>query len=414
MNIFEEFNTLLVQQVGAKRGPITPAITASAAFGYQDAQEAEAIFSGESALPLYARMGNPTNAKLEAVATTMEGGVGAIATASGMGALAMVMTAFLGQSDKVLCIGGFFGGTYTLVNETMKRFGVKSYFCDVDDFDKIEEILIEGVQMVLCESVGNPNLKLPNLGKIGTLCQDYQTLFVVDNTLTPLIVRPFEAGADIVIYSSTKVLCGHSAALGGLAIFRWVGEGDEKLRGQKYQPLHPFIDKLQEKAMIGICKKRALRDFGMTANAFGSFLTLLGLETLALRIERINRSVELFARELSIALPDGYLLRHPTLKNHEHNARCQELYPDGCGSIVTLECPDKASAFRLLNRLQLVTQTANIGDNRTLALHMTSTIYRDFDTKTREILGVSDGLIRISIGLEDPNALVQDFLQAVL
>ncbi len=414
MNKFEEFNTLLVQQVGAKTGSIAPSIVASAAFGYQDAQEAEAIFAGEAALPLYARMGNPTNAKLEAVAAAMEGGVGAIATASGMGALAMVMTAFLKQGDEVLCIGGFFGGTYALVNETMKRFGVKSHFCDADDFGKIEEILAEGVQMVLCESVGNPNLKLPNLGRIGILCREYQTLFVVDNTLTPLIVRPFEAEADIVIYSSTKIISGHSAALGGLAIFRGVGEGDEKLRGQKYQPLHPFIDKLQEKAMIGICKKRALRDLGMTANAFGSFLTLLGFETLALRVERINRSVELFAGELSALLPDGYTLRHPSLATHEHHSRYQELYPDGCGSILTLEAPDKESAFGLLDRLKLVTQTANVGDNRTLALHMSSTIYRDFDAKTRELLGVSDGLIRISIGLEDPRVLVQDFVQAVL
>ena len=413
MKDFEHYNTLLVQSVGNKTGSIAPTLVPSAAFGYCDAEEAEAIFSGEAALPLYARVGNPTNAKLESIVATMEGGIGAIATASGMGALAMVLTAFLKQGDEILCIGGFFGGTYTLVNETMKRFGVRGHFCDVDDFKRIEEALQSGVQMVLCESVGNPSLKLPDLQRIGLLCTQYQTLFVVDNTITPLIVRPFEIGADIVIYSSTKIMCGHSAALGGIAVFRAVKESEDKLQQKKYQALHPIINKMKAKAMIAICKKRALRDIGMTANAFGSFLTMLGLETLALRVERINKSVEIFVEELSQALPKGYEIRHPSLATHEHHSRYETLYPDGCGTIVTLDCGSKEAAFLLLNRLTMVTQTANIGDNRTLALHMCSTIYRDFDEETRRFLGVTEGLIRISIGLEDPRALAKDFTQAV-
>ncbi len=295
----------------------------------------------------------------------------------------------------------------------MKRFGVRGHFCDVDDFKRIEEALQSGVQMVLCESVGNPSLKLPDLQRIGLLCTQYQTLFVVDNTITPLIVRPFEIGADIVIYSSTKIMCGHSAALGGIAVFRAVKESEDKLQQKKYQALHPIINKMKAKAMIAICKKRALRDIGMTANAFGSFLTMLGLETLALRVERINKNVEIFVEELSQALPKGYEIRHPSLTTHEHHSRYETLYPDGCGTIVTLDCGSKEAAFLLLNRLTMVTQTANIGDNRTLALHMCSTIYRDFDEETRKFLGVTEGLIRISIGLEDPRALAKDFTQAV-
>ncbi len=236
---------------------------------------------------------------------------------------------------------------------------------------------------------------------------------MVDNTITPLIVRPFEVGADIVIYSSTKIMCGHSAALGGVAVFRAVEESEDKLHQEKYQALHPIVNKMKAKAMIAICKKRALRDIGMTANAFGSFLTMLGLETLALRVERVNKSVEIFAQKLSDGLPDDYVVRHPSLSSHEHHLRYKALYPYGCGSIVTLDCGNKEAAFKLLNKLTLVTQTANIGDNRTLALHMGSTIYRDFDEETRKFLGVTEGLIRISIGLEDPEVLVEDFVQAV-
>ena len=413
MKNFEEFNTLLVQEAGSRRGAVAPSVVTSAAFGYADAEEAEAIFSGSVSLPLYARVGNPTNAKLEAIVSSMEKGAGAIATASGMGALAMVMTAFLQQGNTVLCIGGFFGGTYTLVNETMKRFGIKSRFCDVDAFDDIEAALKTGVEMVLCESVGNPSLKLPDLQRIGALCDSYQTLFVVDNTITPLIVRPLESGADIVIYSSTKIMSGHSAALGGIAVFRAVTDSD-KLSSGKYPALHPIIDKMKEKAMIAICKKRALRDFGMTANAFGSFLTILGLETLALRIERINRNVTVFSMLLKEKLPDGYEVRHPSLEGHEHHLRYKELFPDGCGSVVTLDCGSKASAFRLLDRLSMVTQTANIGDNRTLALHMGSTIYRDFDEEVRSYLGITEGLVRISIGLENPEKIAEDFIRAAM
>jgi O-acetylhomoserine (thiol)-lyase len=413
MKNFEYFNTLLVQAIGSKTGAIAPALVPSAAFGYSDAEEAEAIFSGDVALPLYARVGNPTNGKLEKVVAEMEGGTGAIATSSGMGALAMVLTAFLKQGDEILCIGGFFGGTYTLVNETLKRFGVKSRFCDVDAVDEIEAALESGIEMVLCESVGNPSLKLPDLARIGMLCEQYQTLFVVDNTITPLIVQPFEVGADIVIYSSTKIMSGHSAALGGIAVFRAVNESD-KLLTEKYETLHPIIKKMKEKAMIAICKKRAMRDIGMTANAFGSFLTMMGLETLALRVERINKSVETFAKILSEKLPEGYEVHHPSLSNHEHHLRYLDRYTDGCGTIVTLDCGNKEAAFRLLDKLTLITQTANIGDNRTLALHMRSTIYRDFDEETRRLLGVTEGLIRISIGLEDPMRVADDFIKAAL
>lgn len=411
MKNFEEYNTMLVQSIGSKKGAVAPEIVPSAAFAYASAAEAESIFCGEAPLPLYARVGNPTNAKLESVAAKMEGG--AIAASSGMGAMAMVMTAFLEQGDEILCIGGFFGGTYTLANETMKRFGVRSRFCSVDDFDEIKEALSDGVKMVLCESVGNPSLKLPDLGRIGELCERYGTLFVVDNTITPLIVRPLDAGADIAVYSSTKILSGHSAALGGIAVFRSVGDDGEKLLGEKYSALHPIIEKMKSKAMIGICKKRAMRDIGMSANAFGSFLTLLGMETLALRVERVNASVEIFAKNLQENLPDGFAVRHPSLADHEHHDRYLSLFPDGCGSIVTLDCKDKESAFRVLDSLELATLTANIGDNRTLALHMASTIYRDFDDETRRSLGVGEGMLRISIGLKDPELMAEDFLNAV-
>lgn len=407
---FEYFHTLLPQSIGSKSGAVAPTITPSAAFAYESAEEAEAIFKGDVSKPLYARMGNPTNAKLESVLCKIEDANSAIVTSSGMGAISMVLTAFLKSGDEVLCIGGFFGGTYALVNETMSRFGVASDFCDVDDFDKIKQKLKSGVAMVIFESVGNPNLKVPKIEKIITLCNKYNTLTMVDNTATPILLQPLKMGADIVVHSTTKNISGHSASLGGAALFRKVLK-DDKLKDDKYKHLAEIVEKMGEKAMLAITKKRALRDFGMTASAYSSFITLLGCETLSIRMERISKNTQIIANELHKKLKN-VSTRHPSIIDHEHYDRYKKIYPSGCGSLLTLDTGCSKSAFRLLNNTKLITQTANIGDNRTLALHMKSTIYRDFKESDLKFLGITDGLIRVSIGLENPEDIVNDFVQA--
>lgn len=407
---FDYFDTLLPQIVGSKTGAIAPTIVPSAAYGYESAQEADAIFSGEIQKPFYARMGNPTNAKLESVMSEIDGGVGAIVTSSGMGAISMVLTALLKSKDEVLCIGGFFGGTYALMKETLPRFGIKGDFCDVDDFEYIESKLQNGVAVVMVESVGNPNLKLPDLQKISDLCNNYNTILIVDNTATPLSVQPLKMGADIVVYSSTKNISGHSASLGGVALFNKV-EPSGKLNHEKYSHLQNIVQKLGERAFIGICKKRSMRDFGMSANAFGSFLTLLGIETLSLRMKKVLENIEKISSILDENLPKS-VVRHPSLSKHEHYQRYRSNYLMGCGSLMTLELGDQENAFKFLNATKLITQTANIGDNRTLALHMKSTIYKDFDEDALQILGITDGLVRVSVGLENPSDIANDLIEA--
>jgi len=207
-------------------------------------------------------------------------------------------------------------------------------------------------------------------------------------------------------------MSGHSAALGGVAVFRAVKEEGDKLLNEKYKDLHKIVNKMGKKAFIPICKKRAIRDFGMTANAFGSFMTMIGLETLSLRVERINQNVAKVAEILYDKFPEGVSVNHPCLPSSQDNARYKSDFPQGCGPLLSIDCGSKERAFALLNKLNLVILTANIGDNRTLALHMTSTIYSDFDEEARQFLGVHEGLIRVSIGLEDPEAVAKDFLQA--
>jgi O-acetylhomoserine (thiol)-lyase len=214
------------------------------------------------------------------------------------------------------------------------------------------------------------------------------------------------------MHSTTKNISGFAGPLGGAVVFRAVDPQRDILLNEKYAPLHKFVKKAGAKAFMAIFKKRALRDMGMTASAMSSYITMLGLETLALRVERINRSVAEVAMRLAAKLPEEITVNHPALSQSPDHDRYLSDFPQGCGPLLTLECGTKARAFALLDRLKMVIKTANIGDNRTLALHMASTIYRDFSEEDRRYLGVTEGLIRVSIGLESPDAIVEDFLQA--
>jgi len=409
MNKFENYCTEFVQSIGNKDGAVSPTITSSASFAYGSAENAEAIFNGTLKKPLYSRMGNPTTAKLESVIAQMDGGIGAVATSSGMGATTLACMSLLAAGDEIISIGGLFGGTYSLFNETLSRFGIQTSFFDVDAFEAIENAITDNTKIIFLESVGNPNMRLPDIKHIADIANAHNVAFIVDNTITPLSISPLKLGADIVIYSTTKIIAGNASALGGCAVFRALSEKDEKFTTPRYKFLENFIKKAKKMALIVNAKKRALRDFGMSANAHASYQTLLGLETLPLRVERIRQSVEEIVKALDRA---GLDINHPSLINHPHNKRYKEEFQNGCGTLFTIDMQTKERAYKFLNNSKLVTITANIGDSRTLALHMASTIYSDFDEETKQFLGISDGLIRISVGLENPKDIIEDFLKA--
>ncbi|QFR48682.1 O-acetylhomoserine aminocarboxypropyltransferase/cysteine synthase [Sulfurimonas lithotrophica] len=409
MNNFEEYCTQFVQTIGNKEGPVSPVITSSASFAYGDADTAEGIFSGSVKKPLYSRMGNPTTAKLENVMAEMDGGIGAVATSSGMSAVTLATMSLLSMGDEIISIGGLFGGTYSLFSETLTRFGIKTHFFDVDELEAIENTINENTKIIFCESVGNPNMRLPDIKKIANIANKYGVVLIVDNTITPLSLKPLELGADIVVYSTTKIISGNTSALGGCTVFRAINENDDKFKTQKYKDVHKFINKMGKMALIANAKKRALRDFGMSASAHASYQTMLGLETLTLRMDRIVKSVEIVAKELSKA---GIKVNHPSLASSEQNSKYKKLFSKGCGTLLTIDMGTKEDAFRFLNNSKIATLTANIGDNRTLALHMASTIYSDFNEEQKKFLGITEGLIRISIGLENPQDIIDDFIKA--
>ncbi len=409
MNHFEEYYTKFVQSVGSKEGAVSPTLVNSASFSYGTPEIAEGIFDGSIKKPLYSRMGNPTTAKLESIIAEMDGGIAAVATSSGMGATTLAVMSLLACGDEIISIGGLFGGTYALFSETLTRFGVKSHFFDVDALEDIQNAINEKTKIIFLESVGNPNMRLPDIKKIAQIANDAGIALIVDNTITPMSILPLALGADIVVYSTTKIISGNASALGGCVVYRAINESEDKFKSPRYQFLEKFIKNMGKMALIGNAKKRAMRDFGMSANANASYLTMLGLETLPLRMDRIIQSVEIIAKELD---KNGVNINHPCLTQHPHHARYLSDFTKGCGTLFTIDMGTKTKAFEFLNKTKLATLTANIGDSRTLALHMASTIYRDFDEETRKFLGITEGLIRISIGLENPQDIIKDFLES--
>lgn len=407
---YKEYFTRLVQDIGSKEGAVSPSIVNSASFGYKESKTAEAIFAGDVKKPLYARVGNPTSAKLESVMASIDGGVGAIATSSGMGAITLACMSLLEAGDEVISIGGLFGGTYSFFSETLSRFGIKTSFFDVDEIEAIANAITEKTKIVFLESVGNPNMRLADFKQIAHIANTSGVALMVDNTITPLSLRPLTLGADIVIYSTTKILSGNASALGGCVVYRAIKDEDEKFKTPRYAFLEKFIKKMGKAALIACGKKRALRDFGMSASAYNSQLTLLGLETLPLRLERVAKSVEEVVSKLYDA---GFDINHPSLPTHPHNDRYKEYFEIGCGTLFTIDLGSKERAFAFLDKLTLPVITANIGDNRTLVLHMASTIYSDFSKEEKEFLGITEGLVRVSVGLENPQDIVDDFIGAL-
>ncbi|MHC3995133.1 aminotransferase class I/II-fold pyridoxal phosphate-dependent enzyme [Thiomicrolovo sp. ZZH C-3] len=409
MNRFEAFTTQIVQGSGAKEGAISSVIANSAAFAYGDPETAEGIFDGSVKKPLYARVGNPTSGKLESLLAQMDGGVGAIATSSGMAATTLAVMSLLESGDEIISIGGLFGGTYSFFEETLKRFGIRTAFFDVDALEEVEAVINAKTKLIYLESVGNPNMRLPDIEAVAAIADAHGVALMVDNTVTPLSIQPLKLGADIVVYSTTKLIAGNASALGGAAVFRAIGEGKDKFKTPRYASIHKFIDKMGAMALIAVGKKRAMRDFGMSPSAFNSYLTMLGLETLPLRLDRIIGSVETVVHALKEA---GLNVNHPALRDHPHHDRYATQFGNGTGPLFTIDMGSAEAAYDFLRKSKLVTITANIGDTRTLALHMASTIYSDFGDSERAFLGITPGLIRVSVGLENPDDLIRDFIAA--
>ena len=389
-----------------EHGALHKPLHLSVAYGYRDARELAAVFQGKAKGSAYGRQGNPTAAALEAKVTGMEGGIATVAFATGMAAIGAVMLALLREGDHVVASQFLFGNTVSQFG-TLAGRGMPIAYVDATDVAGVERALTAATRMVFVETIANPRTQVADLARIGALCAERGILYVVDNTMTsPWLFRPKTVGAGLVVNALTKYIGGHGNALAGsvtdTGLFdwtRWPNIADN------YQTGAP--------ALWGITqlRKKGLRDWGGTLSAEQAHHIAAGAETLALRMERTCGNAQALAGFLA-AHPRVRAVHYPGLASHPQHALAQRLF-GRYGGLLSFELHDDVDCFDLLNRLDIVVSSSNLGDNRTLAIPVAQTIFWEMGAARRAEMGIAETLIRVSVGIEDRDDLIGDFAQAL-
>ncbi|HSV83376.1 MAG TPA: cystathionine gamma-synthase family protein [Ramlibacter sp.] len=374
-------------------------------YGYERVEDLVAVFQGDRSGYVYGRQGNPTTAALEAKVTLMEDAVGTVSFATGMAAIVSTMTALLQRGDHVVASRFLFGNTASWFN-TLQQLGCEVTLVDATDAANVEQALRPQTRMVFVETIANPRTQVADLAGIGRLCQPRGIVYIVDNTLTtPHLFRPKAVGATLVIHSLSKGICGHGNALGGsvsdTGLFDW----------SAYPNMLPAYRKGAQ-ANWGLLqiRKKGLRDLGGTLSAEHGHRIAAGAETLTLRMERTCANALALARWLEAA-PLVAKVHYPGLASHPEHARAQELF-GGFGGLLSFETVEGVDPNDVLNALQLVIKSSHLGDNRTLALPAARTIFWEMGEQMRQSMGIAESLIRVSLGIEATQDLLDDFEQA--
>ena len=392
---------------GTPHGAIHEPIHSSVQYGYDRVEDLIGVFQGTLKNAFnYARQGTPTTAALESRLTRMEEGVGTVCFATGMGAITALMLTLLRSGDHLVSSRYIFGNTHSFIG-TLAGLGVSTSLVDAGSVDAVRAALRPETRMVFVETIANPGTQVPDLAAIGTLCRERGLLYVVDNTVTsPALFRPRDVGAGVVVNSLTKTIAGHGAALGGALtvtdVFDW---GAYPNIFAAYRAADPSQQGLQQ------IRKKGLRDMGAALSSEHAQLISLGTETLALRVQRSSATALRLARWLE-AHPRIAAVRYPMLESHPQHAIARALF--GAGSwLLAFELRDAALLLPVLNRLELPVKATGMGDNRTLIIPVAPTIFWAAGAEARAAMGIADGLVRLSVGLEDADDLIADFEQAL-
>ncbi len=391
---------------GVEHGALHKPLHVSVAYGYKDARDLAAVFQGRTQGYVYGRQGNPTSAALEAKITRMEGGIASVSFATGMGAIGATMLALLREGDHVIASRFLFGNTVSMFG-TLAVHGIRVSFVDATDAANVERALLPETRLVFVETIANPRTQVADLGRIGELCSERGILYFVDNTMTsPALFQPKSVGAGLVINSLTKYIGGHGNALGGsvtdTGLFDWTRFPNI---AENYKSLKPAMWGVQQ------IRKKGLRDWGGTLAATDAHHIAVGAETLALRMPRTCSNALAVAQCLE-GHPKVRAVHYPGLKSHPQHALAKSLF-SGYGGILSFELDEGVDCFDFLNRLEIVVSSSNLGDNRTLAIPVAHTIFWEIGPERRKEMGIAESLIRVSIGIEDCEDLVDDFAQAL-
>ncbi|GAA4324189.1 cystathionine gamma-synthase family protein [Pigmentiphaga soli] len=393
------------RQSPIEHGAVHKPMHVAVAFGYQDTQTLVDVFQGRNPGYSYGRQGNPTTAALEAKLNGMEDGIGTVTFATGMAAIAAIMTSLLKAGDHIVSSAFLFGNTNSLF-DTLHNLGVEIDFVDATDAAAVERALRPETRMVFVETIANPRTQVAALAEIGELCRQRGVLYVVDNTMTsPYLFRPKTVGAGLSVNSLTKYICGHGNALGGAVtdtgLFDWTAYPNIF---PAYRSIKPAMQGLQQ------IKKKALRDMGATLTSEAAHRIAAGAETLSLRMDRACANAAALAAQLA-AHPKVKRVYHPSLPDHPQHARARELFRHG-GALLSFELQDGLDPVRYQDALQVVISSTHLGDNRTLAIPVAQTIYWEMGAERRRSMDIADSLIRVSVGIEDTDDLLGDFDQA--
>jgi len=386
---------------------------------FESAEHAAALFNLEGGGYIYTRIDNPTTEVLENRLAALEGGIGALAVSSGQAAITLALLNLAKAGDEIVASSNLYGGTYTLLANTLKSMGITVKFTEDVEVQSFEKLITPKTRALYVETIGNPGLTIPDFEALANLAQNYKIPLVVDNTFaTPYLFRPIEYGASIVIHSLTKFIGGHGVAIGGIIVdggnFDWEAGGftqfttpDPAYHGMVYS------EKFGKAAFIARSRTQLLRDIGASLSPFNAFLILLGVETLELRMQKHSENALKIARFLE-AHPKVTFVNYPGLSNHPQHDRAKKYFPNGFGAMLTFGVKGgRVAGKKVIEGVKIFSHLANVGDAKSLIIHPASTTHSQLSSEELLRAGVSEDLIRLSIGLEDVEDLIEDLDSAL-
>lgn len=389
-------------------------------FVFEDTQEGADLFALQKAGNIYTRITNPTTSAFEERIAALEGGVGALATASGMAALTYTILGLAHAGDHVVAASTIYGGTFNLLKETLPRYGITTTFVDIDNLEEIEAAIKDNTKLVLIETLGNPVINIPDIEKIAEIAHKHQIPLVADNTFaTPYLINVFSHGVDIAVHSATKFIGGHGTTIGGVIVdsgkFDWAASGKFPQLVEEDPSYHniSYTRDIGAAAFIVAARVQLLRDMGAALSPFNSFLLLQGLETLSLRVERHVQNAEKIV-DFLVNHPKVEKVNYPKLPDSPYHALAEKYLPKGVGSIFTFHVKGgEAEARKVIDNLEIFSNLANVADAKSLVVHPATTTHAQLSDSDLEAAGVTKNQIRLSIGLENVDDLIEDLRLAL-
>lgn len=381
----------------------------TAAFAYDSAQDLADVFDGRKYGHVYTRISNPTVAAFEQRVNALENGCGALAASSGMAAIATVVFTLAGQGDEIVAAKSLFGGTLMFFNDLISKLGIRVNYVETTDYEAYAKAINERTRLVFVETIGNPKLDVPDIKAIAAAAAKHNIPLVVDSTVTtPYLFEAKQYGAAIAVHSATKYMTGNGTAVGGAL----VDTGAYNWKNSKNTLLSGFIPKFGEFAFLAAARKRVLQNAGQCLSPFNAFMHCIGIETLPLRMEKHCSNAAALAAHFS-KHPAVKAVNYPGLDKNPHKKTASEQFGGRYGGMLTLTLDSKEKCFDFLSRVKVARNLANIGDAKTLVIHPASTIFRDCGKEETAAAGVTQELIRVSVGIEDVEDLIADFEQAL-